>query len=276
MWFGFQRLPVDMALKSDTNPICGIDFVPPPCYLAVMDMNPMEALVREATSRKPPFLSFKTLTNFLDQFQDKSVPSHIDRSILPSSMSGGNQAYLQGALKYLGLISEHNVPSEYFIRLTSAQKEQKGPIWREIVDRAYGFVMNDIDIERATTKIVADRFKEQGISGDTVRKAITFFQHAAKEAGMQISPHLKPAAGPRNRTPRPLKSDSKAKLNVQSNFSHTDTSQNAGNPATVDSPYQLLINILDVGMNDDEQAAVWTIIKYLKKREASDVWSSQN
>ena len=139
--------------------------------------------------------------------------------------------------------------------------------------------MNDIDIERATTKIVADRFKEQGINGDTVRKAITFFQHAAKEAGMQISPHLKPAAGPRNRIPRPMKSDSKAKPNVPSNFSDTDTtstSQNTGNPGIVGSPYQLLINILDVGMNDEEQAAVWTIIKYLKKREASDVWSSQN
>ncbi|NOT47029.1 MAG: DUF5343 domain-containing protein [Acidobacteria bacterium] len=218
------------------------------------------------------------MTNFLDQFQDKSVPSHIDRSILPSSMSGGNQAYLQGALKYLGLISEHSVPSEYFVRLTSAPKEQKGPIWREILDHAYGFVLNDIDIERATTKIVADRFKEQGISGDTVRKAITFFQHAAKEAGMQISPHLKPAAGPRNRSPRPIKSDSKTKPNVLSNSSQSNAVQlpNTGNPSASYSPYQLLINILDVGMNDDEQAAVWTIIKYLKKREATDVWMSQN
>ena len=95
---------------------------------------------------------------------------------------------------------------------------------------------------------------------------------------MQVSPHLKPAAGPRNRTSRPVKnkSDLKAKPDIPSNVSDTVASSlTGGNPLIVDSPYQLLINILDVGMNDEEQAAVWTLIKYLKKREVSDVWSSQ-
>lgn len=243
-----------------------------------MDMNPSDVAAVEITTRKPPALSFKTLTNFLEQFQDKSVPSHIDRSIFPSSMSGGNQAYLQGALKYLGLISEQNVPSEYFVRLTSTPKEEKGAIWREIVNRAYGFVLNDVDITRATTKIVVDRFKEQGISGDTVRKAITFFQHAGKEAGIKMSPHIKPAAGPRNRPARTAKSNSKEKSDFSpagSNSESSLTTLSAPSPSISESPYQMLINILEMGMNDEEQAAVWTLIRYLKKREASEVWISQ-
>lgn len=34
------------------------------------------------------------------------------------------------------------------------------------------------------------------------------------------------------------------------------------------SPYQMLIEILDTSMEEVEQDAVWTLIRYLKKQEA--------
>lgn len=40
----------------------------------------------------------------------------------------------------------------------------------------------------------------------------------------------------------------------------------AGRPARTE--YQMLIEIMDTQMTDDEQAAVWTLIQYLKKRDA--------
>lgn len=125
--------------------------------------------------RKPPSLSFKTVNNYLESWNDKTIPSHIDRSVLPTSMSGGNQTYLQGALKFLGLVSENNVPEKLFHRLVETDKESKAAVWREIVTTAYDFLLQDLDIERATTRGVVDKFKEQGISGDSIRKAMIFF-----------------------------------------------------------------------------------------------------
>lgn len=47
-----------------------------------------------------------------------------------------------------------------------------------------------------------ERFSQTGTSGDTTRKALSFFMKAAKDAGIELSPHIVKGPGPRPGTSR--------------------------------------------------------------------------
>ena len=228
----------------------------------------------EAPKVKPPSsIAYKTVTNFLESFQDSSIPSHIDRSVLPVSMSGGNQAYLVSALKYLGLISDSGATNEKFHRLVKGNKDERVTEWREILTSSYDFLFKDFDIERATTSLVSGKFKEQGISGDSVRKAMTFFLFAAKEAEINVSSHIKPASA-RGKTTisKPRKAETKSQPDTTKQQSANNSENNGGeSKPPPNSPKELtyqLIDILDDDMSQEEQDSVWTLIRYLKKAKS--------
>jgi hypothetical protein len=201
---------------------------------------------KNASGRKPPALSYKTLTNFLDSFQRRDIPSHIDKSVLPSSMSGGNQSYLINALKFMGLVSENNTPQERFYRLARAEHSMRASILRDILLTSYGFILTDFDISNATTQTVVDKFKEQGLTGgDELRKAIIFFLNAAKDAEIRVSPLIKP-------------------LDLTKLAKTERTGKNLG---AKELTYQLT-DLLEEEMNEEEENAVWTLIRYLKRKKA--------
>jgi hypothetical protein len=225
----------------------------------------------EPPKLKPPSsIAYKTVTNFLESFQDSSIPSHIDRSVLPGSMSGGNQAYLVSSLKYLGLISDGGATNEEkFHRLVKGNKEQRAAAWREVLMSSYDFLFKDFDIERATTSLVSSKFKEQGISGDSIRKAMTFFLFAAKEAEIKVSSHIKPAST-RGKITKPRKQEIKPPVDAKQETTNDSGNGSAQQEISVNKskelPYQL-IDILDDEMSQEEQDAVWTLIRYLKKQK---------
>ena len=226
----------------------------------------------EAGKRTPPAGSFATLTNFLEQFKKSPVPSHIDRSVFPSSMSGANQA-LQGTLKFFDLISSTNVPEPEFHELVAADKDENAALWNGLVKAKYAFVFDGLDIERTTSSIVIDRFRAQNISGDTIRKAITFFLHASKTAGIKISPHVKAprpvATGTRGGKTKKTDHSTKA-----TNLQHSNDDNGSGRGGkngdghTGQTRYEMLIEILDANMSKEEQEAVWILIRYLKTQDA--------
>jgi hypothetical protein len=222
----------------------------------------------EAAKRTPPAFSFTTFCNFLESFKPDTIPSHIDRSVM-GSMSGGNQAYLLGALRFFGLIDEHNVPTPVFVEFIHADKEGREKLWANMIRSRYGFLLEAVNIERTTTNIVQDKFRDQGINGDTIRKAITFFLHAAKAANMKISPHVKaprPMSNPRATRNGGAKKDA----NSTTGSVEAHTPQPPAPPAreTERTPYEILIDILNANMTDEEQNAVWVLIRYLKNKEA--------
>jgi len=70
-------------------------------------------------------------------------------------------------------------------------------MWHAILRRAYPNLFK-LDLQRATTQQVSDALSREGISSpDTIRKALNFFSLAAKDAGIKLSPHIKPYAGRR-------------------------------------------------------------------------------
>lgn len=225
---------------------------------------------------RPPYISYKTFKKFLDSFPDReSVPSHIDRSVLPSTMSGGNQVGVISALKFFGLISETGEPQENFYNYVEAVEEgnEKARVLGNILHVGYEFLLDGLDIERATTSKVIEKFKEVGMSGDTIRKAILFFQFMAKDAKMKISPHIKPYMG--TRITKPAKARVKG-ANVADDDGAEDDGEAASgqstprHPEPEKTPYQVLIDILSPDMEEDEQNAVWTLIRYLKRQETME------
>lgn len=152
-------------------------------------------MTTKADERKtvPPYLSYKTFTNFINGIAEKGIPMRIDRGIL-GHLSGAAQGHLLATLKYLELIDASGIPSERLGELAHSQGEDRKRVLLDILKKSYPFLFSDgFEVQRATSRLMQEKFTEAGASGDTVRKAIAFFLTAAQAAGLVLSPHIKSA-----------------------------------------------------------------------------------
>ncbi|MBI2412749.1 MAG: DUF5343 domain-containing protein [Deltaproteobacteria bacterium] len=166
----------------------------------------------------PPYLPYKTFSNFIERLK-VGVPSRIDRSLM-GSFSGAAQAQLLSTLKYLGLISPNGIPTEGLKNLVNSEGPSRVKNLHDIVKTAYPFLFeNDIDLTRITSKHLQELFENAGgITGGTVRKCIAFFVAISKEAGVELSPHIKVKATSVRSAPKRsgLERNSKAKSELPS------------------------------------------------------------
>ena len=152
-------------------------------------------------SRIPPYIAYRTFKNFLYQLEQRGLPARIDRSVM-SQKSGTIQSRLLLALTYLGLITPRGRPTEKFKRLVTVNGDARQDILKEIITSSYGFLFNDkIDIADASSSQVEEFFQKTGSSGETLRRSISFFLSLAKEAGIPVSPYIKPHRNKRRRHP---------------------------------------------------------------------------
>lgn len=147
-----------------------------------MDEQPVDAL-------KPPYLPFQTFLGFISELGSKPLPPQIDRSMM-SSKSGTDQANLFAALKFFGLIDDSQVVQEPLKTLAAADETgRKGAISSLLRQRYPG--QFDVSERNGTEKLLLDSLeKDFGYTGDTRRKAMTFFLHAARWTGMELSAHF--------------------------------------------------------------------------------------
>ncbi len=141
----------------------------------------------------PPYVAYSTFRNFLDGIR-KKPPTRVDKSLM-ASMSGTIRSQLMGALRYLDLVSPGGVPTESLRRLLRAETSDRPKVLREILTVRYSFLLGEIDVQRTTTNEIQKKLKETGASGDTVRKTLAFFLAACEDAGIQVSPYIKPYQG---------------------------------------------------------------------------------
>jgi hypothetical protein len=150
-------------------------------------------MAAKAEERKavPPYLSYKTFMNFINGMAETTIPMRIDRDLL-RNLSGAAQGHLLATLKYLELIDAEGKPDERLGALARSQGEERKRLLLDILKKSYPFLFsNDFDVQRATSRLMHEKFTEAGASGDTVRKAVAFFLTAAEAAGIPISPHVK-------------------------------------------------------------------------------------
>lgn len=144
----------------------------------------------------PAYGSFKTLVSFANSIRDGGhVPMQIDRTLM-GNLSGSGKSETMTALKFLGLaVGDKPVkPTALFEQYVMAEDGERPAVLKRILEDAYAFLLKapDFDIERASAGQVADLFRQQGVVGSTVVKAISFFLSAAKEAGIKVSHNVRP------------------------------------------------------------------------------------
>ncbi|MFZ0481139.1 MAG: hypothetical protein WAL71_18515 [Terriglobales bacterium] len=143
----------------------------------------------------PPYVPYRSFRNFIDSLK-QGIPGRIDRSVM-ASMSGAIQSQLTAALRYMGLIKPTGQPSDTLPRLVNSEGPERIKIMREIVTTSYKFLFDGFDVKTATPRMLEEQFSAMGASGGTLSKCMNFFLAAAKEGGIETSPHLKPQRGPR-------------------------------------------------------------------------------
>ncbi len=154
----------------------------------------------------PPYVPYRTFLAFLETMRH-GVPSHIDKSVL-RSMSGGIQGWLKASLKSMRLIDQANVPQDLLRDLAGSEGARRKQLLKRVFDSTYDFLDRSVDLETTTPAKLEAAFTTAGANGDTVRKAVAFMVSLAKDADVELSPHLlrrgaltqtsgPPSAGPR-------------------------------------------------------------------------------
>lgn len=137
-----------------------------------------------------PYVSYKTFRNFLDGIGE-TMPTRVDRSLM-STMSGATQGQLISALRYLDLSTKNDLPTDRLRELHKAKGPEHKALFRKMIVDGYPFLCGSgFDLKATTIQHLEEQFRnETGASGATVDRCINFFKAAAKDAGLELSPHL--------------------------------------------------------------------------------------
>jgi len=225
-------------------------------------------LERARSSGTPPYTSYRTFKTFIEDLHEHGVPSRIDRSVL-THFSGVVGSQLMHALRFLGLIEDDGRPTPRLKALMKAHAAGHWPeTFLELLRQDYA-PMFAIDLETATPSHFNEAFRKAFPAADAVvQKCVTFFLYAANDAGVKISGRVLKGRKPRALTPRrktakpafahpPVKEFDAAPPQPQTTAPRTDGK----------TPSELLLMHLDPNeMDDEQQGAVWTLLKYFKAR----------
>lgn|GEM_PF-770665 len=147
---------------------------------------------QSAESNVPPYLSYKTFSNFVNTLKSEGLPDRIDRSLM-RNVAGTIQNYLMSCLKYLKLIDNNGVPQENLHKLVQSDTQEYQDTLRVVLETSYPFLFGDrFRLGTATASQFNEKFKNIGVKGETLYRGQLFFLAAAKEAGISISKHIKP------------------------------------------------------------------------------------
>ena len=153
-----------------------------------------------------PYTSFRTILNLLDRFKrEGGVPIRIDRGVL-IGLSEQSKTLLIAALKSLGLITHAGQALPEFGTLAMNASERPQLI-ADLLKRNYAKQVQ-LGATNATQQQLDETFA--GMDGETRRKAVAFFLHAAEYAKIPLSPYFKTpriktaiaAAGKQRRKPK--------------------------------------------------------------------------
>ena len=136
----------------------------------------------------PPYVSFRAFFNFLT-YLEEGVPQRIDRSVWGKHYNGATGTQLLAGLRFLGLTEgQSNIPTPRLERLVE-EKTSRKQLLGELLRDSYAPVFTYVgDLHKATPSLLDEAFRKQySLRDETLRKAISFFVHAAKEAEIPIS-----------------------------------------------------------------------------------------
>jgi hypothetical protein len=227
---------------------------------------PRGGLDRARSTGTPPYTSYRTFKTFIQDLDENGVPSRIDRSVL-THFSGVVGTQLMHALRFLGLIEDDGRPTQRLKELVGAHGSGHWPEkLLELLREEYA-PMFAIELETATPSHFNGAFRRAFPAADAVvQKCVTFFLYAANDAGVKISPRVLKGRKPRSSQPRrkPARADLARPREIEAGASEP---QLAASPIEDKKPSEVLFMQLDPNeMDDEQQAAVWTLLKYFKSK----------
>jgi hypothetical protein len=222
---------------------------------------------RSRVSRTPPYTSYRTFRTFIEDLREQGVPSRIDRSVL-TRFSGVVGTQLMHALRFLGLIEDDGRPTD---RLRQVADAYGGADWPEALLgllRLEYAPMFAIDLEAATPSHFQEAFRRAFPAADAVvQKCVTFFLYAANDAGVRISGRVLKGRKPRSLTPRRRPAPAPPRTRSLEPAAAPVPPAPAPPAAEQKKPSDILFAQLDPkAMDEEQQGAVWTLLKYFKAR----------
>jgi len=221
---------------------------------------------RSRSAATPPYTSYRTFRTFIDDLHEHGLPSRVDRSVL-TRFSGVVGTQLMHALRFLGLIEDDGRPTRRLAELVEAHGAGRWPeAILALIREAYA-PMFAIDLEAATPSHFHGAFRKAFPAADAVvQKCVTFFLYAANDAGVAISGRVLKGRKPRSLAP-PRRRVAKPALPPADVEPAPPQPRAAAPEVESRRPSEVLFARLDLNeMNDEQQAAVWTLLKYFKAR----------
>jgi hypothetical protein len=196
----------------------------------------------------PPYVAYRTLKNFLAKFQ-QGTPGRIERGLM-GNLSGAVQSQLTTALKYLGFVSDNNVPTPMMKKFVMTPEAEQTSMLKALLTDTYPFIfgnMLEFDFSTATGKMLRERFEEHtSATGETITRCMAFLKDAAQDAGIAVSPFLRGSNGATKKKSTP--SQRRDRVTEQSStLGPTPTNNNAGSGAN-QSPIEAQSSLLLWGL----------------------------
>jgi hypothetical protein len=220
-----------------------------------------------------PYIAFQSMKTFVQNLKPHKLPNRIDRSLL-QNFAGTVQGQLIATLRFFDLIDAKGIPTEALERLHQAYDTDQWPVvLGDLLKKSYPAIF-EIGLATASPGQFSEAFRNAFGGAEAVqRKSRTFFLNAARDAQVEISQHItknkKPRSMPtsgRRRAARPTPTRTAATPSTDPPAVNTNGLDAATTPRAPNA-YQLLAVFDPSDMSPDEQAAVWTLIQYLKRKE---------
>jgi hypothetical protein len=136
----------------------------------------------------PPYTSWTTALNLIERMTaEGGIPSRVDRSYL-SNLPGSTQTMLISGLKSLAILDQGGSPTPTLHALVN-DPDGRPALVRQMLETHYKAPLA-LGLN-ATQAQLEEAFRDMGVSGSTLRKAVAFFLAAARYAELPVSPHFK-------------------------------------------------------------------------------------
>lgn len=151
----------------------------------------------ESTPTKPPYSSFSSLTQLLDELTGQPLPARIDRSFSHfNSKSGSWKSQMMTTLTALGLIDEDGEPQPRLQAMVEDPKSRP----TQMAEALWEYYREPLEQPNTTQRQLDEWLRERGLSGSTLIKATAFLLRAAEYSDVKVSPYWSTGGQARKRS----------------------------------------------------------------------------
>ncbi len=218
----------------------------------------------KAQTAPAPYLPFLTFLGAIEALE-QGVPKKLDRTIW-RTQSGIVQTQILMAFRFFELVDEEDRPTGLLHVLVDKESRPVG--LRSMLESSYANLLQH-DLTMMSPRMVEDEMEQYNVTGETKRKAVTFFLKAAKFADIPMHPLL--SSQVRNTGPRKKRAAVKRSANgeftaVLTPNTQTGVSQNKVREVTLSSGGTVGLSLLydPFDLNEEDRKFVFELVDKLK------------